>query len=138
MLKLKGRIISDFPIMKRIRKTQEDSLIAIQLTVIFLPGRKLFIYSYLFSSQHWFAGPSNIFNKRQQQFGYRKQGFFFHRGDTPHPVIVATLPPPPSLRILASLCVPVPLVLREPLSIVRKYKRRSLEVQISVVALWGF
>lgn len=105
MLKLKGRIISDFSIMKRIRKTQEDSLIAIQLTVIFLPGRKLFIYSYLFSSQHWFAGPSNIFNKRQQQFGYRKQGFFFHRGDTPHPVIVATLPPPPiSAHSCLSLC----------------------------------
>lgn len=35
------------------------------------------------------------------------------------------------------LCVLMPLVLREPLSIVRKYKRRSLEVQISVV-LSGF
>lgn len=59
--------------------------------------------------------------------------FFFHRDDTAHLVIVATLSPP----AIPLHCVLMPLALREPLSIVRKYKRRSLEVQISVV-LSGF
>lgn len=35
-------------------------------------------------------------------------------------------------------CVLMPLLRKQPLSIVRKYKRRSLEVQISGVALWAF
>lgn len=101
---------------------------------MFLPEKKIFrlLLSFLISAL--VCRDLEYFQEEIATIWLQKTGyFFFHRDDTARLVIVATLSPPS----IPLHCVLMPLALREPLSIVRKYKRRSLEVQISVV-LSGF
>lgn len=122
-------------LVKRIT-IQENWSITIKLKVMFSSWEENYSSTLIFS--HLSVGLQEpwIFSTRDSNNLATENGIFFpprwystscDSGYSLHP---------PSLCIVA--CVLLPLALREPLSIVRKYKRRSLEVQVSVVALWVF